>query len=110
MFTNKRLEFGTKRFYRGKVKAAIFDWGGTVVDCGVCAPILTYVELFKAEGVEITEDEARGPMGSKSRIHIGKILEKEAVVKRWTQANGKEPNEEDVERMVQKFIPQVMIT
>jgi phosphonoacetaldehyde hydrolase len=108
VFTNKRLEYGTKRFYRGKVKAAIFDWGGTVVDCGVCAPILTYVELFKQVGVDITEDEARGPMGASSRIHIGKIMEKEAVVRRWKEANGAEPTEEDVDRMVDKFIPQVL--
>lgn len=88
MFTNARLEYGTKRFYRGKVKAAIFDWGGTVVDCGVCAPILTYVELFRQEGVEITDDEARAPMGSSAKVHIGKVLEKEAVLKRWKEAKG----------------------
>lgn len=109
MFTNQRLEFGTKRYYRGRVKAAIFDWGGTVVDCGVCAPVLTYVDLFKCEGVEITEDEARAPMGSKSSIHIGQILEMDAVIKRWKDAKGgEEPNEADVERMVEKFIPQVL--
>ncbi|RWS03537.1 phosphonoacetaldehyde hydrolase-like protein [Dinothrombium tinctorium] len=94
---------------RGRVKAVIFDWGGTVVDCGVCAPILTYVELFRDEGVEITEDEARAPMGSKSRVHIGKILEKEAVIKRWREAKGgQNPTEADVDRMVAKFIPQVL--
>jgi phosphonoacetaldehyde hydrolase len=109
IFTNKRLEFGSRRFYRGRIKAAIFDWGGTVVDCGVCAPILTYVELFREEGVEITEDEARAPMGSPSRVHIGKVLEKEAVIKRWKQVkDGKEPTEADVDRMVDKFIPQVL--
>ncbi|RWS25292.1 phosphonoacetaldehyde hydrolase-like protein, partial [Leptotrombidium deliense] len=109
LFHNSLLEYGTRRFYRGRIKAAIFDWGGTVVDCGVCAPILTYVELFREEGVEITEDEARAPMGSKSSVHIAKVLEKEAVAKRWRQAKGgADPTEADVERMVQKFIPQVL--
>ena len=109
IFSNKRLEYGSKRYYRGRIKAAIFDWGGTVVDCGVCAPILTYVELFREEGIEITEDEARAPMGSPSHVHIGKILEKEAVRKRWIQVkNGREPNESDVERMTGKFIPQIL--
>lgn len=109
VFTNARLEFGAKRFYRGRVKAAIFDWGGTVVDCGVWAPILTYVELFRAEGVEITEDEARAPMGSTSKVHIGKVMEKEAVRRRWRKAHdGREPTEADVDRMVEKFIPQVL--
>ncbi|XP_074603302.1 phosphonoacetaldehyde hydrolase-like [Brevipalpus obovatus] len=109
IFVNRRVEYGTRRFYKGKVKAAIFDWGGTVVDAGVCAPILAYIELFKEEGVEITEDEARAPMGTKSNIHLGKILEKEAVRKRWMRAkNGQEPTEADIQRMVQKFIPQVL--
>lgn len=109
VYTNKRLEFGCRRFYRGRIKAAIFDYGGTVVDCGVNAPILTFIELFREEGVEITEDEARAPMGSSSRVHIGKILEKEAVQKRWKEAkNGNSPSQADVDRMVDKFIPQVL--
>lgn len=109
IFSNPRLEYGSKRFYRGKLKAAIFDWGGTVVDCGVCAPIYTFIELFKAEGVEITEDEARAPMGYPRKVHIAKILEKEAVQKRWRAAKqGMDPTEEDVERMFAKFVPQVL--
>jgi phosphonoacetaldehyde hydrolase len=109
VYTNKRLEFGCRRFYRGRIKAAIFDYGGTVVDCGVNAPILTFIELFREEGVEITEDEARAPMGSSSKVHIGKILEKEAVQKRWKEAHdGNLPSQADVDRMVDKFIPQVL--
>jgi phosphonoacetaldehyde hydrolase len=48
-------------------------------------------------------------MGSKSSVHIGKVLEKEAVIKRWKAAKGgQEPNQQDVDRMVEKFIPQVL--
>ena len=86
----------------------IFDWGGTVVDSGVCAPIYTFVELFKAEGVEINEDEARTITGSNRKANIAQILDKEAVRKRWIEANGKEPTTDDVERMFEKFVPQVL--
>lgn len=86
----------------------MFDWGGTVTDCGVFGTIYTFVDLFKEEGVEITEDEARAPMGSHRRLHIAMILEKEAVKKRWVAAKGTEPNEDDIERLYQKFVPQAL--
>ena len=56
------------RRYVGKIKAVIFDWAGTVVDCGVLAPALTFIEIFKQEGVCITDEEARGPMGTHKRV------------------------------------------
>ena len=43
----------------------IFDWAGTVIDSGVFGPTVVFLELFKNEGVPITIDEARGPMGEK---------------------------------------------
>ena len=45
------------------MKAVILDWAGTVIDSGVFGPIVVFMELFKNEGVPITIDEARGPMG-----------------------------------------------
>ncbi|CAG2175684.1 unnamed protein product, partial [Oppiella nova] len=40
--------------------------------------------------------------------NIAQILDKEAVRKRWIEANGKEPTTEDVQRMHDNFIPQVL--
>ncbi|CAG2172909.1 unnamed protein product [Oppiella nova] len=108
VFTNPNVEFGSKRFYKGRVKGIVFDWGGTVVDSGVCAPIYTFVELFHNEGVVINEDEARSISGSNRMANIAQILDKEAVRKRWIEANGKEPTTEDVQRMHDNFIPQVL--
>ncbi|XP_054159461.1 phosphonoacetaldehyde hydrolase-like [Oppia nitens] len=108
IFTNQNVEFGSKRFYRGRVKGVIFDWGGTVVDCGVCAPILTFVELFKNEGVDINEDEARTISGSNRKANIAQILDREAVRQRWVTATGREPTSDDVQRMYDNFIPQVL--
>ena len=56
------------RRYQGKIKAVIFDWAGTVIDCGVFAPAGTFVEIFRQEGVPITDEEARGPMGQHKRV------------------------------------------
>ena len=49
-------------------KACIFDWAGTVVDAGVFAPVLTFQKLFEDEGVPITSEEVRAPMGVHKRV------------------------------------------
>lgn len=41
---------------------------GTVVDCGVYSPAETFKELFEDEGVPISDEEARGPMGTHKRV------------------------------------------
>ena len=42
---------------------------GTVVDSGVFAPVLTFQKLFEDEGVPITSDEVRAPMGVHKRVN-----------------------------------------
>lgn len=93
------------RRYQGQLKACILDWAGTVVDCGVYAPAVSFVEVFKKEGVPITMEEAREPMGTHKKVHIRKVTQNEGVRRRWHEKLGRYPNEEDVERMYQNFIP-----
>jgi len=38
------------------------------VDSGVFAPVLTFQTLFEDEGVPITTEEVRGPMGVHKRV------------------------------------------
>ncbi|KXJ26062.1 uncharacterized protein LOC110242761 [Exaiptasia diaphana] len=103
---NPRTEYRMVRKYQGRLKACILDWAGTVVDCGVYSPAVAFIDVFAQEGVPITMEEAREPMGTHKKVHIRKITESEAVRKRWHEKFGRYPNEEDVERMYQKFIPQ----
>ena len=37
-------------------------------DAGVFAPVLSFQKMFEKEGVPITDDEARGPMGVHKRV------------------------------------------
>ena len=53
-----------------KVQLAVVDLAGTTVDYGSCAPAGAFVELFRRRGVDITQEEARGPMGLQKRDHI----------------------------------------
>ncbi|XP_078000349.1 phosphonoacetaldehyde hydrolase-like [Glandiceps talaboti] len=106
MWSNTRMINRCERKYTGKIKAVIFDWAGTVVDCGVFAPTLTFVKIFANEGVPITNEEARGPMGTHKRVHIQKVLENEGVLSRWRAKYDRAPTDEDVDRMYNEFIPQ----
>lgn len=93
------------RQYRGKVKAVILDWSGTVIDCGVYSPAIVFSEVFKEAGVPITMEEAREPMGTHKKVHIRRITQMESVRRRWFEKFGQFPSEEDVERMFHNFVP-----
>ena len=47
-----------------KVKALILDWAGTMIDYGSFSPVNVFLSIFSKKGVEITEEEARKPMGN----------------------------------------------
>ena len=46
-----------------QLQAAILDWAGTVVDFGSFAPTQIFVEAFAEFDVQVSIEEARGPMG-----------------------------------------------
>ncbi len=99
------MTFVYQRTYRGPVKLAIFDWAGTTVDYGCYAPVVVFVEVFKRNGVEISVEEAREPMGVHKLVHIRRISQMPAVARRWQDAHGRPCTEEDVQRMYEEVIP-----
>ncbi len=98
-------EFCYLRRYRGKLKAVLLDWAGTTMDYGCYAPAVVFIEVYKRQGVEISIEEAREPMGAHKKVHIRKISQNPAVAKRWELVHGKPPGEEDVEQMFAEFVP-----
>ena len=99
------MTFRYRRAYHGKLKAAIVDWAGTIVDFGSLAPAAVFVEVFKRQGVELTVEEARGPMGMHKRTHIALLTELESVRARWQAKHKHLPTDADVDRMYAEFIP-----
>lgn len=95
----------SKPTYKGPLKGVIFDWAGTTVDFGCCAPAGVFVEAFQQNGVEITLDQARGPMGTHKRMHIKLLLETMDIRREWVAAHGKEPTEADIDRIYEDFVP-----
>jgi phosphonoacetaldehyde hydrolase len=97
--------FVYQRTYRGKVKALVLDWSGTVADAYVLAPAVVFTEVFKKHGVEISMFEARGPMGLRKDLHIKALTEVPELRHRWKEIKGKDPDQGDVDAMFADFVP-----
>jgi phosphonoacetaldehyde hydrolase len=99
------MEFFTQRQYRGPLKAAIFDWAGTTIDYGCCAPAGTFQDLFRRNGIEATIAQAREPMGMHKRDHIATMLAMPEIARQWEAEHGSPHTDEDVIRLFEAFIP-----
>src|SRR5215470_16018751 len=99
------MDAAFRRTYRGPLKAVIFDWAGTTVDYGCCAPAAVFVEVFARQGVHITAAEARAPMGLMKKDHIRAIAQTESVARRWEDVHRRRCTEEDIDLMFRDFEP-----
>jgi phosphonoacetaldehyde hydrolase len=91
--------------YTYPLQSIILDWAGTTMDYGCYAPAVVFIEVYRREGINITMQEAREPMGAHKKVHIRKISQIESVRSKWNTAKGSDPDEQDIERMFQAFIP-----
>lgn len=81
------------------VKAVVLDWAGTMVDFGCMAPVKALIEVFRAEGVEITAEEARRDMGRAKLDHLRALFAYPEIAARWVEAKGAEAGEDDIQRV-----------
>ncbi len=75
------------------------------MDYGCFAPAVVFVEVFRKQGVPITMEEARVPMGAHKRVHIASIAKLPAVAERWRSAHGRDCTDADVDKMFAEFVP-----
>lgn len=78
-----------------KINLVIFDWAGTAVDYGCFAPVQVFLEIFKEKNIDVTLEEARGPMGMLKIDHIKAMLSLDRVTALW--------NENDIEELYKNF-------
>lgn len=88
-----------------KIQLIIFDWAGTTIDHGCFAPISAFIKAFKACGVELTPQQARGPMGLHKKDHIRELFQLEEIAEQWQQAHQKPWSEDDVTQIYDTFMP-----
>lgn len=87
------------------VKAVIFDWAGTMVDFGCMAPVKALAQVFEAQGVPISEAEARVDMGKAKHDHVAALLADPAIAARWSAHHGRAPDAHDVDRVYHQVEP-----
>jgi phosphonoacetaldehyde hydrolase len=93
----------TEKFER--VRAVVFDWAGTTVDHGSLAPMGVFVKAFARFGVEITIEEARGPMGMAKRPHIAALMRLPRIAAAWCDKHRRQPTEADIDAVYEVFVP-----
>jgi len=99
------MKNSVKQTNRNELQAVIFDWAGTTVDFGCFGPTGVFVELFRLKGIEITINEARGPMGMHKRDHIRELTNLPRVHNEWKLKYGRECTEKDIDELYNHFIP-----
>lgn len=85
--------------------AVLLDWAGTTVDHGSCGPAEVFRAIFAARGVEITDVEARGPMGRAKRDHIAAIAAMPRVAAAWRRRHGDDADSAAIDGMYAEFLP-----
>jgi phosphonoacetaldehyde hydrolase len=89
-----------------EIRLVIFDWAGTTIDFGCFAPLTPFIGAFANEGVSLTADEARAPMGLAKIDHLRALLQVPASAARWQQVHGQPWSESDVDRLFHEhFVP-----
>ena len=87
------------------LEAVIFDWAGTLVDFGSLAPTQIFVDAFKSFDMQLTLEQARGPMGLSKWQHIRTLLDEPSIAAQWTRATGAAPSDADVDAIYARFMP-----
>jgi len=88
-----------------QLQAVILDWAGTVVDFGSFAPTQIFVEAFAEFGVQVSLEEARGPMGMGKWDHIRTLCDIPAIAERYKAKFGRVPSDDDVTAIYERFMP-----
>jgi phosphonoacetaldehyde hydrolase len=86
-------------------KLVVFDWAGTSVDFGSCAPAGAFVKVFAVKGVTVTPAQARGPMGLHKKDHLRAMLETADVGGAWRAVHGRDWTESDVDELYRLVTP-----
>jgi phosphonoacetaldehyde hydrolase len=66
---------------------------------------MVFVEVFRQQGVTVTPEQAREPMGTRKRDHIRLICEMRSVRQQWEAVHGRPPQESDIDVMYEQSVP-----
>ena len=95
----------SKQPSRTELSAVVFDWAGTILDFGSCAPMGAFVRLFAQFGMEISIEQARGPMGVAKWDHIKALSLLPEVAAQWQRRHGRPFTDADIDHLYAVFTP-----
>jgi len=87
------------------IRLVVFDWAGTTIDFGSCAPAEAFVRVFAARGITATISQARRPMGLHKKDHLRVILNVPEIAAEWRAIHNRDWCEADVEELYRQVIP-----
>ena len=90
---------------RDQLSAVVFDWAGTILDFGSCAPMGAFVRLFEQFGITLSIAQARGPMGMAKWDHIQALGRLPEVAAQWQAQYGRPLTDADVDQLYEVFTP-----
>lgn len=87
------------------LSAVVFDWAGTILDFGSCAPMGAFVRLFEKFGIDVSIEQARGPMGAAKWDHIKALSLLPEVAAQWQRQHGRPFSDADIDHLYEVFTP-----
>jgi phosphonoacetaldehyde hydrolase len=93
-----------KRLLGDRPGVIVSDYAGTVTQDSLW-PAQAFVQVFKEDAnIDITLDEARGPMGRGKFDHFVQLLQSSRIETMWAQKNqGILPTKDDAYRLVERY-------
>jgi len=87
------------------IKAVVFDWAGTMVDFGSCAPVRALKTVFADASVPVDDGPVRRYMGMAKRAHVIAMLSEAEIGEAWKTAKGAAWTEADVDVLMEALEP-----
>ncbi len=88
------------------IRLVVFDWAGTTVDHGCFAPVRPFIEVFRAHDIELSDAQARAPMGLAKKDHLQVLFALAEIRAAWRDRHGRDWTEADVQEAYERqFMP-----
>ncbi|MGH6613604.1 phosphonoacetaldehyde hydrolase [Sphingomonas sp.] len=81
------------------IRAVVFDWAGTMVDFGCCAPVQALQSVLAEAGIQASEADIRRDMGMAKRAHIARLLAMPDLAAQWQAIHGRAPGQTDIDAL-----------
>lgn len=88
-----------------QINTVILDNSGTCVDPFVIAPAKAFRKAFKKYNLDITMEQARGPMGIRKYEHIKTLLEMPQVKRQFQEKYNRSSKPDDIVKIYELFVP-----